>query len=273
MLSEIWRYPVKSMRGHQLTEATVEPWGLAGDRRWMVTDADGSFLTARELPRLLLGVPTPGADNGLRLHADGLGDLVVPAPGADARERTVQIWSSSVRARDAGDDAAAWVAELVGADVRLVWLADPTQRPPNPAFARTDDRVSLADGYPLLVTTEASLEALGGGFSMRRFRPNLVVTGSKAWAEDDWRVVRVGGPGGAVFRAVKGCPRCVMTTRDPDTAEGGREPVTTLARLRRFDGATWFGTNLVPDTPGAVVREGDVVEVLEEVEPGAGPLR
>lgn len=267
-LSEIWRYPVKSMRGHRLPEATVEPWGLAGDRRWMVTDADGGFLTARELPRLLLGVPTPAAD-GLRLQADGLGEVLVPAPDDDAVERTVAIWGSTVRARDAGDDAAAWVSELVGADVRLVWLADPTQRPPNPAFARPDDRVSLADGYPLLVTTTASLAALGG-FSMRRFRPNLVVTGAEAWTEDDWRVVRVGA---ATFRAVKGCPRCVMTTRDPDTAEGGREPVATLARLRRFDGATWFGTNLVPDTPGATVREGDVVEVLEAVEPGGGPLR
>lgn len=269
-LSEIWRYPVKSMRGHRLPEATVEPWGLAGDRRWMVTDADGGFLTARELPRLLLGVPTPAPGDGLHLDADGLGGLAVPAPDDDAPERTVRIWGADVRARDAGDDAAAWVGELVGAEVRLVWLADPTQRPPNPAFARPDDRVSLADGYPLLVTTEASLDALGGGLSMRRFRPNLVVTGSAAWAEDDWRAVRVGG---AVFRAVKGCPRCVMTTRDPDTAEGGREPVAALARLRRFDGATWFGTNLVPDTPGAVVREGDGVEVLEAVEPGAGPLR
>lgn len=269
-LSEIWRYPVKSMRGHRLAEAVVEPWGLAEDRRWMVTDPDGGFLTARELPRLLLGVPTPGDDGGLRLRAEGLDELVVAAPGDDAPERTAQVWSSTVRARDAGDDAAAWVGALVGADVRLVWLADPTQRPPNPAFARAEDRVSLADGYPLLVTTTASLAALGGGFSMRRFRPNLVVEGAEAWAEDDWRVVRVGA---ATFRAVKGCPRCVMTTRDPDTAEGGREPVATLARLRRFDGATWFGTNLVPDTPGAVVREGDVVEVLEAVEPGGGPLR
>lgn len=269
-LSEIWRYPVKSMRGHRLPEATVEPWGLSGDRRWMVTDADGGFLTARELPRLLLGVPTPGDHDGLHLQADGLDGLVVAAPGDGAPERTVRIWGSAVRARDAGDDAAAWVGELVGADVRLVWLADPGQRPPDPAFARAEDRVSLADGYPLLVTTEASLEALGGGFSMRRFRPNLVVTGSEAWAEDDWRVLRVGA---ATFRAVKGCPRCVMTTRDPETAEGGREPVATLARLRRFDRATWFGVNLVPDTPGTVVREGDVVEVLEAVEPGAGPLR
>ena len=105
---------------------------------------------------------------------------------------------------------------------------------------------------------------------MTRFRPNLVVAGAQAWAEDDWRRIRIGG---AVFRAVKGCARCVITQIDPDTAVREKEPIASLARIRRWDGATWFGVNLVPDTVGVTIRAGDEVEVLEAVPPGDGPIR
>jgi uncharacterized protein YcbX len=131
------------------------------------------------------------------------------------------------------------------------------------------------------VTTEESLAALNDEvlasaptprdpLPMSRFRPNVVVSGLPAWSEDDWRVVRIGE---ATFRAVKGCARCVLTTIDPGTGLREKEPVRSLARLRRYDGKTWFGVNLVPDTPGATIRVGDEVEVLEAVEPGAGPIR
>jgi hypothetical protein len=105
---------------------------------------------------------------------------------------------------------------------------------------------------------------------MTRFRPNLVVVGAEPWAEDDWRRIRVGD---ALFRVVKGCARCVITTIDPETADREKEPIRSLARIRRWDGVTWFAINLIPDTPGAMIRVGDPVEVLESVEPGAGPIR
>ena len=105
---------------------------------------------------------------------------------------------------------------------------------------------------------------------MSRFRPNLVVAGHPAWSEDGWRRIRIGD---AVFRAVKGCERCVMTTVDPETAARGKEPIATLARHRRFDGLTWFGMNLIPDTTGVTVRVGDPVEILESVDPASGPPR
>jgi uncharacterized protein YcbX len=105
---------------------------------------------------------------------------------------------------------------------------------------------------------------------MMRFRPNVVVRGAPAWAEDDWRRIRIGR---AEFRLVKGCARCVLTTLDPETAAKGMEPLMSLARHRRWDGATWFAMNLVPDTPGATIGVGDVVEVLDAVEPGNGPPR
>jgi uncharacterized protein YcbX len=276
-LRALRRYPVKSCRGEDLDEATVEPWGLAGDRRWMVVDDEGTAITGREVNRLLLVHPVI-TSTGLRFTAPGAEPLDVATPDP-ADQTPVTVWSSHLTAASAGADA--WFSDVLGVTARLVHLDDPTRRPTNPEFSRPDDRVSFADGYPLLLATEASLAALndhvlaasGHGrdpLPMTRFRPNAVVWGGTAWAEDDWRLIRIGA---AVFRAVKGCARCVMTTIDPETAERENEPLASLAQLRRYDGQTWFGVNLVPDSPGATIRVGDEVEVLEAVEPGDGPLR
>lgn len=275
-LTSLHRHPLKSGSVEDLDAALVEPWGLAGDRRWMVVDPEGTFLTARE-ERRLLGIDAALTDGGLRLSAPGRPTLDVPVPDP-ARQVPIRIWSSLLTAAEA--EATAWLTETLGRDARLVHLDDPTRRPVNPARSEPDDRVSLADGYPLLVTTEASLAALNGAIAegggepvpMRRFRPNLVIDGDAAWAEDDWRRIRVGD---ATFRAVKGCARCVITTLERDAAgevAGGKEPIRTLARIRRFGGAVWFGVNLIPDTAGATVRVGDEVEVLEAAEPGGGPV-
>jgi uncharacterized protein len=278
-VSTLNRFPVKSCRGEPLDEAVVERQGLQGDRRWMVVDDRDTVITAREVHRMLLVRPqlVPG---GLELRAPDLPPLVVPVPdGSDQLE--VEIWNDRLRASAAGAAADAWFTKLVGGTARLVYLDDPTRRRTNPARTRPGDRVSFADGYPLLLTSAASLTALNdyvaegrfpdeGPLPMLRFRPSLVVSGAPAWAEDDWRRIRVGT---TEFRAVKGCDRCVLTTLDPDTAAGGKEPIASLARHRRWDGKTWFGVNLVPDTPGGRIRVGDEVEVLDAVEPGAGPLR
>jgi len=275
-LTSLHRHPLKSGSIEDLESALVEPWGLAGDRRWMVVDPEGVFITARE-ERRLLGVDAQITETGLRLAAPGRPSIDVPVPDP-SRQVPVRIWSSLLTAAEA--DATAWLTQTLGRDARLVHLDDPRRRPVNPARSEPDDRVSLADGYPLLVTTQASLDALnaaiaeGGGdpISMRRFRPNLVVDGDAPWNEDDWRRIRVGD---ATFRAVKGCARCVITTLErTESGEvvGGKEPVRTLARIRRFGGAVWFGVNLIPDTPGATVRVGDEVEVLEAAEPGGGPV-
>jgi uncharacterized protein YcbX len=271
-LTSIHSYPVKSCAGHALESAAVEPWGLAGDRRWMIVDEAGAQVTAREVNRMVLVRPEPVYD-GLRLTAPGLPalDVAVPDP---ADQVPVRVWRSSLTAAYAGDAAAAWVSAALGRAVRLVHLDDPGRRPTDPAFSEPGDRVSFADAYPVLVASEESRAALeevaGVPLSMTRFRPNVVVSGSAAWAEDDWRRVRIGD---AVFRAVKGCDRCVLTTVDPETGVRGKEPIATLARTRRWDGKTWFGVNLVPDTPGVRIRVGDDVEVLDAVPAGAGPLR
>jgi hypothetical protein len=271
-LTDIWRYPVKSCRGERLTQALVEPWGLAGDRRWMVVDAAGDPVTAREHPRMVLIGPQVDGGDYITLTSPDLADLTVPVPSGEELV-PVRVWESGLVAAPAGDKAAAWLTEVIGEPVRLVYLDDPTRRPTNPRYSRAEDRVSLADGYPLLLTSEESLDALNvwiaegpkaaeGPVPMRRFRPNVVVSGAPAWAEDGWRRLRIGP---VTFRNVKGCDRCVLTTVDPDTAAKGHEPLFALAKHRRWDQKVWFGVNLIPDNPGqdAILRPGDQVELLE----------
>ncbi len=269
-LGSIFFYPIKSTSGHEVAEAEVQPWGLAGDRRYLVVDERGEPITAREHPIMLACVAL--ADGAaIKLtgpHADPL--RVVPT----SRRFTANVWGTPVEVTDCGDDAAAWMAALIGRPARLAWLDDPTRRPVDPAYGLPGDRVSLADGYPLLLTTTASLARLGDWVAetaaelgeeiprpldMRRFRPSVVVEGAdEAFAEDGWRRLRIGE---AEFRAAKGCDRCVLTTVDPDTYAKGKEPIRTLSRHRRWDGKVWFGVNLIPDGTG-VIRRGDPVTVL-----------
>ena len=280
IVTDLYRYPVKSCRGQRLRAAPVEPWGLARDRRWMIVDSGGEVLTARERPRLVLVTPVPEGD-GIRLTEPAMPELTVPVP-PPGELVPVAVWESKLLATPAGGAASAWFGEVAGEPVRLVYLDDPTRRRPNPAYSREGDRVSFADGFPLLLTGEGSLRELndliGGGplaaegpLPMRRFRPNVVVAGADPWAEDRWRLVRIGD---VVFRAVKGCDRCVLTTIDPDTAVKGKEPIATLTRCRRWDGKVWFGVNLIPDSPSvaATIRVGDPVQVLEQAD-ASGPLR
>jgi uncharacterized protein len=280
-VTSVFRYPVKSCRGESLRTAVVEPWGLAGDRRWMIVDADGAHVTAREHPRLVL--ITPSIDNSnkaMHFTAPGLPELRVPVPSPHSAERIeVTVWGTPVLATLADDQAAEWFTKITEKPVRLVYLDDPTRRAPNPDYSLPGDRVSLADGYPLLLVSAQSLERLNdwifegphaaeGPLPVTRFRPSVVIAGAPAFAEDGWKRVRIGD---VAFRVAKGCDRCVLTTIDPQTAVKGREPLVTLARHRRWDGKIWFGVNLIPDlvpgTPGvpgapAVIRPGDPVELL-----------
>lgn len=279
-VTDLYRYPVKSCRGQPLQAAPVEPWGLAGDRRWMIVDSGGEVVTARERPRLVLVTPVPEG-GAIRLAGPGMPELMVSVPPAGELV-PVTVWEVKLLAAPASEAASAWLSDVVGEPVRLVYLDDPTRRRPHPAYSQEGDRVSFADGYPLLLTGEASLRELNdliaagplaaeGPLPMRRFRPNVVVAGAAPWAEDRWRLVRIGD---VVFRAVKGCDRCVLTTIDPDTAVKGKEPIATLARCRRWDGKVWFGVNLIPDAPRrpGAIRVGDPVQVLEQSD-ADGPLR
>ncbi|MFF1280524.1 MOSC domain-containing protein [Streptomyces sp. NPDC058299] len=262
-------HPVKAFRALAPGEAVVEPWGLAGDRRWSLIDDGGKVVTQREYPRLALAAAEPLAGGGVRLSAPGREPLTVEVPHP-AVTVPVNVFGTKVEVVPAAADAHAWCSAYLQADVRLVHLDDPaTRRPIVPAYALPGEMVNLADGFPLLVTTTASLDALNsliaqgghadeGPLPMTRFRPNIVVTGTEAWAEDDWTRVSIGEVG---FRVPKACARCVVTTNDQDSAVRGREPLHTLARHRRIGGQLLFGVHLVPLSPGTI-RIGDPVRVL-----------
>ncbi|SNX56446.1 hypothetical protein SAMN06272735_0894 [Streptomyces sp. TLI_55] len=270
-LQSIHVHPVKAFRGLAPREAAVEPWGLAGDRRWALIDDGGKVVTQRQQPRIALAAAELLPGGGVRLSAPGMEPLTVPVPRPGGTV-PMQIFRDKVEAVPAEDPAVhAWCSAYLGADVRLVHMDDPaTRRPVDPEYAREGETVSFADGYPLLVTTTASLDALNsliaqgdhaaeGPLPMNRFRPNAVVSGTEAWAEDHWSRLAIGE---VEFRVAKTCGRCVVTTTDQDSAERGKEPLLTLARHRHLGGKLVFGQNLVPLTPG-VIRVGDPVTVLE----------
>ncbi len=175
----------------------------------------------------------------------------------------------------AGRDADAWVSAAIGVEAQLMYMDDPYSRPTNPTYSAPGDIVSFADAYPVLLASENSLAMLNdwiaegprndeGPLPMTRFRPNLIVRGAAAFDEDTWGRIRIGD---AVFRVVKDCDRCVLTTLDPVTGDKQMEPIATLARHRKWIGKTWFAVNMIPDTPDAHVRIGDEVEVLERRRP------
>jgi hypothetical protein len=270
-VSALHVYPVKSLRATSTPTAVVEPWGLAGDRRWMLVDgATRKAVTQREQPRMTLVGAWPRDGGGLRLSAPDRApiDVDVPPPGP---LETVRIFAGTLEVRPAGEAADAWLSEFLGVPVRLVHLDRPElRRPIDPRYARPGETVSLADGFPLLVTTTASLDALNaliaagdhaheGPLPMDRFRPNVVVDGTAPWAEDGWRRVRIGE---VVFRVPKDCARCVITTTDQHTGARGREPLRSLGRHRNFDARLVFGQNLVPETPGTL-RVGDPLTPVE----------
>jgi uncharacterized protein YcbX len=268
-LTEIRIFPVKALAGLTCDVAVVEPRGLAGDRRWMLIDDTGRFLSQREHPGMALIDAVP-AQAGIVLHTHGQPPLFVAEPDRSTPPRPVHVWRDHFFAIPAAETAAAWLTRALGVPCALVFQADPTTRPVSPAFAAPGDVVSCADGFPLLLTTEASLAALNARLAspvpMLRFRPNLVVAGAPAWAEDSWRRLRIGT---ATFRVVKPCDRCVVTTIDPATATrpNPEEPLRTLKTFRRdATGRVYFGQNLIPDS-GGEIRRGDAIDVLESGPP------
>ncbi|HTJ68386.1 MAG TPA: MOSC N-terminal beta barrel domain-containing protein [Actinospica sp.] len=268
-LASLHIYPVKSCHRVDLETAELEPWGLAGDRRWLVTDEQGQMRTQRVLPRMALIRPTYAAGGGLRLSAPGMPDLELPPVARElgAEAVTVTVWRFTGKVAGAGPEADAWVSSFLGQPSRLVRMDDTSARPTNPAFSLPEDRVSFADGYPLLLASAGSLSALadwivemgGDPVPMTRFRPNVVVDGTAPWAEDSWQRIRIGDQ---VFRVVKRCDRCVLTTVDPELGRfAGQQPLKALRKHRREDKAVFFAMNLIPDTTGRL-SVGDEFEVL-----------
>lgn len=257
-------HPVKSCRGHDVAEATLDAFGLVGDRRFLVVDERGHFLTQRTLPRLAHVVPEIDA-GALHLTGSGVGDVTIPLGGcASDAACEVVIWRDTVRAVDLGPAAAAWLTQVLGRPARLVRMAPGYSRPIRRDSARPGDEAAFSDAFPLLILSEASLAELNGrlddALPMNRFRPNLVVAGCEAYAEDAWRRIRIGD---VVLRAAGACARCIVTTTDQRTLERGKEPLRTLAQYRRSeDGLIYFGQNYIHETKSGRLEVGAPIEIL-----------
>jgi uncharacterized protein YcbX len=265
-LSTLYRYPLKSGKGETLQQASLDKLGLEGDRRWMLVDeASGRFLTQRAESGMSQLSALWNTSGGLTLSAPGHSSIDIALPDSDAELRGVTIWRDTLRVPDAGDAAGAWVSEFIGKPTRLVQVPEALARTTQAGYGKEDDKVAFADGFPLLLIGQASLEDLsqrvGRPLEMLRFRPNLVIEGSEAFAEDGWKRIRIGD---VEFRVVKPCSRCILTTIDPQTGERSddREPLATLQKYRAQEDGAMFGQNLVNDGNGRL-EVGMPVEILE----------
>jgi len=258
-VSALHLYPVKSCRGIPVERWPVGRRGLEHDRRWMIVDEAGIFVTQREVPSLAC-VGTRLEPGNLVLSAEGHGLVRVPnATAPDAPRRRVLVWRSEVDAVDCGEEAARWLSAHVGSPVRLVHMPDDVERHVDPDYALAGDIVGFADGFPLLLATVASLDDLNTRLDapvpMDRFRPNVVVTGSAAWEEDEWTRIALGD---LPCRVAKPCGRCTIITTDQRTGARGPEPLRTLATFRQQDQKVNFAQNCVPDETGTLAVGDDV---------------
>lgn len=273
-VSSITIYPVKGLRGVSVEEAVAEGRGFRGDRRFMVVDPTGRFLTQRECGRMALLQAFWDGDH-LVLNNPTQGTLSIRASLDAEPDTRVTVWDSEVDAATVSSAADTWLSAALDRPVRLVAMPETTRRPVNPEYDRGSDIVSFADGYPYLVISDASLADLNSKLAqsveMRRFRPNFTVSGADSYAEDRWETFEAGA---VRFCGIKPCMRCVVTTIDPDTGEREKEPLRTLATYRKRGNLVMFGMNAVPDlgetpsTADRTVRVGDRVRVVERLEGG-----
>jgi hypothetical protein len=265
VLASLHVYPVKACRGVRVARWEVDRLGLRLDRAFMVVDAEsGRFVTQREEPRLARVVPALGED-ALALSAAGAGSVRVPLAARDGPRRRIQVWRHAGEGVDQGDAAAAWLSGLLGRALRLVRVPPDHARRVNPERTPFEAHTSFTDGYPFLLISQGSLDALNARLAapvpMERFRPNLVVTGTEPHAEDGWRRIRIGA---VELVLVKPCDRCAVTTVDPESGElRGPEPLRTLATYRRAGNAVLFGQNAVHTAPGPL-SAGTPIELVHE---------
>lgn len=266
-LAAINIHPVKSTAIRPVEEAYVGRAGIVGDREWMVVDGSGKLVTARELRelfRVVADTPATGGPAGvdLLLNRSGMDPLEVAVPGQEAPMAGVRLFGKPLTARVAGATADAWLRKALGReDLRLMWCADPTKRPMNPAKYLPGEYASFHDSSPVSLISDASADQIDewadDEVSVRRFRANLLIEGvSEAFAEDGWREVAIGG---ARFRVAASIDRCVMTTIDPETLEKGKDPLRTLAVHRRWGGKVWAAVHLAVVHPGEIAVDDEVI--------------
>ncbi len=265
-VSELFIYPIKSAAGIPVESAPVSDRGFEHDRRFMVTDASGTFITQREHP-VMASVVARIHEDELLIEKKGVGHLALPLRPQAGGHRRVRVWGDQCDALSLGPGASRFFQLVLGIESELVYMPDESIRPVDPDYATIGDHVSFADGFPFLLVSQASLDDLNDRLAaagkekvtMQRFRPNIVVTGTGAYDEDTWDEFAIGTVN---FRVAKPCARCVMVNVDPATGERGREPLLTLSAYRKQGSKVMFGQNLVHNGHG-LVRRGDRLRPLD----------
>jgi uncharacterized protein YcbX len=262
-------YPVKGCHRVDHDEITVQPWGVVGDRRWLIVDEDGNAVTQREAPALTGLHATVTPEGGVTLSLPGRDDITVAEPVLGPMA-PISLFAYRGQATLADPVAHEWLTAGLGRPVRLVWQDDLGRRAPDSPNVRPGDQMVFQDDFPVSVANLASLAALNdliaesgsleGPLPITRFRPNIVLSGAQAWAEDAWTGGRL-RIGEATFHVPEGSGRCLVTTTDQETGERGHEPLRTLGRHRNFDQRLLFATLLVPEGP-ARVTVGDTLAPL-----------
>lgn len=227
----------------------------------MIIDNEGQFLSQRRLPSMAL-IKTALTDSHLILSAQGMSDLLLPLKPVDGDLIVSTIWQDQCAARSVSPEADRWLSHFLKQDCRLVYQPDDSVRAVDPDYGRPGDRAAFSDGFPFLIISENSLVSLNAemqlNLPMTRFRPNLVISGCPAYAEDSWREIRIGS---IDFRLPKPCSRCAIPTIDPETAQTGKEPLRTLNRIRKWQNNVYFGQNALHNQSG-MLKVGDTVQVL-----------
>ncbi|MCU0397568.1 MAG: MOSC domain-containing protein [Cyclobacteriaceae bacterium] len=260
-ISEIWIYPIKSLGGIQVEKARVFEKGLEYDRRWMLVDNHNRFITQREYPQLAC-FQVELADGKLTVtHRNSGASISFSSQMQKGEIQKAQVWNDEVDVIEVEKEISAWFSKELQMPCKLVHFPEQNNRMVDPEYARHKEQVSLADGYPLLIIGQASLDDLNNRLptpvTIKRFRPTLVFTGGEPYEEDQWQDFLIGNNH---FRGVKNCSRCVMTTIDPQTGEKGAEPLRTLSTYRQRNNKIYFGQNLL-SIKGNQIGVGDVITV------------
>ncbi len=262
-LAEIRLYPIKSCAGISVDSALLEPRGFAGDRRYMLVDERGRFLTQRVHPQMSR-IRVSQADGGWAVEAPGQETRLLPASLPAGPQRAATVWGDTLKLTEADPSVNRWFSAALDMPCRLVNMTEGHLRRLKPGRGRNTDQVSLADGAPVLLTATASLaqlnERLPRPVGMVNFRPNLVAATTTAFEEDEWHRIRIGS---AEFDVAWACTRCVLTTIDPETAkkDPDGEPIRTLKTFRRGPEGVMFGQNVIPRRLGTV-SVGDPIDIL-----------
>lgn len=266
LTSELWFYPIKSCKGISIQNAIIEERGIKLDRRWMVVDSFGRFLTQRSHPNLAL-VKVELAENRLVLNAPQMPAISFATDEYEAGNKIVTIWNEKCAAHSVNQNVNKWFSNYLNENVSLVFFPDYSVRPIDPAFAVGAHTTSFTDGFPFLLISQSSLNDLNDKLKnkvlMNRFRPNIVVSGTAAFEEDLWKVIKIGD---VQMSIVKPCSRCSITTTNQETAKRGKEPLMTLAKYRVVNGKVMFGQNVIHQNRGHL-KVGDKVYVLEKKGP------